>query len=125
MTRVTEGAQGSGLNSKMAASRKLAEGWPQLHLVEDSTGRLLCVQRNIQSSTGAPLTQLPLCNSPLLPPAACNHRRRIQSGAQRRQLGPGRQQSFSLRRTVSGRYPLPGVLIWAGDFNGTLAHNVI
>jgi len=74
---------------------------------------------------GAPLAQLPLCNSPLLPPAACNHRRRIQSGAQRRQLGPGRQQSFSLRRTVSGRYPLPGVLIWAGDFNGTLAHNVI
>src|SRR6266853_486621 len=60
---------------------------PQLHLVEDSTGRILCVQRNIQSSTGAPLTQLPLCNSPLLPPAACHHRRRIRSGARRRQLG--------------------------------------
>ena len=41
------------------------------------------VQRNIQRSSGAPLTQLPLCNSPLLPPAACNHRRRIRSGAQR------------------------------------------
>jgi hypothetical protein len=81
MTRVTEGAQGSGLNSKMAASRKLAvrKGLVELHLVEDPAGRILCVQRSIQSSTGAPLTWFPLCSSPLLPPAAaCNHRSRIR-----------------------------------------------
>jgi hypothetical protein len=81
MTRVTEGAQGCGLNSKMAASRKLAT---RRGLSPTPFGRrfgrpdLMC-----SATSGAPLTQLPLCNSPLLPPAACNHRRRIRSGAQR------------------------------------------
>ena len=81
MTRVTEGAQGCGLSSKMAASRKLAA---RRGLSPTPFGRrfgrpdLMC-----SATSRAPLTQLPLCNSPLLPPAACNHRRRIRSGAQR------------------------------------------
>jgi hypothetical protein len=38
---------------------QLAEGRPQLHLVEDPAGRILCVQRNIQSSIGAPTNPVP------------------------------------------------------------------
>jgi len=81
-------AQGSGLNSKMAprGNSHHAESWPQRHLVEDSAGRILCVQRNIQSSSGARLTQLPLCNSPLLPLAAYSHRRQIQDRAHQRTI---------------------------------------
>ena len=119
MTRVTEGAQGSGLNSKMPPR---GNSQPQRAVPNSIWSKIRpagsYVQRNIQRSSGAPLTQLPLCNSPLLPPAACNHRRRIRSGAQRRQFGPDRQQSLVLRRAASGRCPLPGVPIWAGDFNG-------
>jgi len=77
------GAQGSGLNAKMPprGNSQLAKRWSQLHSVEDPAGWILCVQRNIQKSSGAALTQLPLCNSPLLPPAVCNQWRRIRSGA--------------------------------------------
>ena len=36
-------------NGRLAETRSSQRAGPQLHLVEDSAGRILCVQRNMQS----------------------------------------------------------------------------